>query len=254
MLPSAHQVLPPRNHLLASLPSCDLASFRACLIRVPLVCDQLLADHGLPVDYAYFIERGIVSIFSAPEGDEDGVQVAMIGREGLVGDLALVDVRHPARARALVHTPGSALRISGADLRRAIERSPALRSVCADYVQSMVAQIMQTAASNARRSLSERCARWLSMTLDRIEGNEVRVTHDALSCLLGMRRSGVTLAAGTLQEAGLIRTGRGRITVLDPARLRAVSLGASLALNTAPQALPDAGRYGAHASAPGAAL
>ncbi len=236
------QTLPPRNRLLASLPSCDLAAFRSCFVRVPLVCGQLLADHGFPVDYAYFIEHGVVSILSSPEADESGVQVAMIGREGLVGDLALVDMRHPARARAIVHVPGSALRISGADLRRAIERSPALRSACSEFVQSMVAQVMQTAASNARRSLAERCARWLVMTLERVEGNEVRVTHEALSEMLGMRRSGVTLAAGILQDAGLIRTGRGRITVLEVAQLRAVSQG-NLPVSSM---RPDAGLYGAH--------
>ena len=242
MLPPVPKTLPPRNRLLASLPSCDLAAFRSCFVRVPLVCGQVLSDHGFAVDYAYFIEHGVVSIVSAPEADESGVQVAMIGREGLVGDLALVDMRHPARARAIVHVPGSALRISGADLRRAIERSRALHSACSEFVQSMVTQVMQTAASNARRSLAERCARWLVMTLERVEGNEVRVTHEALSGMLGMRRSGVTLAAGILQDAGLIRTGRGRITVLDVARLRAVSQGSP----AAPRIRPDAGLYGAY--------
>lgn len=230
----APQTSAPRNRLLASLPARDLDQLRACLVRVPLVRDQLLADHGHPIDYAYFIEHGVVSVVSEPMDGEDGVQVAMIGREGMVGDLALVDMRHPACARAVVHMPGTALRITGADLRRATERSPALRAACATFVQSLVSQVMQTAACNARRSLAERCARWLVMALERVEGNELRVTHEALSAMLGMRRSGVTLAAAALQQAGLIRTGRGRITVLDAARLRLVAQGTGPSLQATP--------------------
>ena len=220
----------PLNALLASLSSRDLDQFRACLFRVPLARDQVLAQHDQPIDHAFFIESGVVSVVSQPMHGEDGVQVAMIGREGMVGDLTLVDMRHAACARVVVHLPGSALRISGADLRRAIERCPALHSACASFVQALIGQVMQTAACNARRSLAERCARWLVMTLERVDGNEIRVTHEALSAMLGMRRSGVTVAAAMLQQAGLIRTGRGRFTVLDRVGLRNVAQGAGAML------------------------
>ncbi len=237
------------NGLLASLPSAELDHVQACFVRVPLVRDQMLAEHGQPVDHAFFIEHGVVSVISEAMDQEAGVQVAMIGREGVVGDLSMVDMRHSVCGRVVVHIPGSALRIATGDLRRACERSPALQSACARFSQSLVTQIMQTAACNARRSLAERCARWLVMTHERVDGNEVRVTHEALSDMLGMRRCGVTVAAAALQQAGLIRTGRGRFVILDRAGLQDVAQGGGAALQAAvsragsnrmrpPQAMP----------------
>ncbi len=238
------------NGLLASLAPSELDHIQACLVRVPLVRDQMLAEHGQPIDHAFFIEQGVVSVVSEPLDGEAGVQVAMIGREGMVGDLSLVDMRHAACGRVLVHIPGTALRIASGDLRRAIERSPALRAACARFVQSLLTQVMQTAACNARRSLAERCARWLVMTHERIDGNEVRVTHEALSEILGMRRCGVTVAAAALQQAGLIRTGRGRFVILDRAGLQDVAQGGGPVLQGA---LPRAGSTPAplHSSLPG---
>ncbi len=226
------------NSLLASLPPHELDQFQACFVRVPLVRDQMLAEHGQPIDHAFFIEHGVVSVISEAMDGEAGVQVAMIGREGVVGDLSLADMRHSVCGRVVVHIAGSALRIATGDLRRAFERSPALQSACARFVQSLVTQIMQTAACNARRSLAERCARWLVMTHERVDGNEVRVTHEALSEMLGMRRCGVTVAAAALQQAGLIRTGRGRFVILDRAGLQDVAQGGGPLLQAT---LPRAG-------------
>ncbi len=223
------------NKLLASLPAHEMELLRPYLVRVPLVRDQMLAEHGQPVDHAFFIERGVVSVISEPVDDEDGIQVAMIGREGMVGDLALVDVRHSACARVVVHIPGTALRVAGGDLRRAMESSPALFAACARFVHLLMAQVMQTAACNARRSIAERCARWLVMTHERVDGNEVRVTHEALSSMLGMRRSGVTVAAAALQQAGLIRTGRGRFVVVDLPGLHSVAQGIAAVQQPAPR-------------------
>ncbi len=220
-----HTPFAPLNKLLASVPAAEVEPFRGLFVRVPLVRDQVLADLGQPVDHAYFIERGVVSIVSENADGEDGIQVAMIGREGVVGDFSLVDMRHPAFARAVVHIPGSALRLTGADLHRVLQSSPALRAACGRFVQSLIGQVMQSAAFNARRSLMERCARWLVMTHERIDGNELWVTHESLSAMLGMRRSGVTVAAAALQQAGLIRTGRGRVMVLDRDGLNGVANG-----------------------------
>ncbi len=220
-----HPSFAPLNNLLASIPAAEIEPFRSSFVRVPLVRDQVLADHGQPVDHAYFIERGVVSIVSEDIDGEGGIQVAMIGREGVVGDFSMVDMRHPAFARAVVHIPGSALRLTGADLHRVLQSSPTLRAACARFVQSLIGQVMQSAAFNARRSLMERCARWLVMTHERIDGNELWVTHESLSAMLGMRRSGVTVAAAALQQAGLIRTGRGRVMVLDRDGLHGVANG-----------------------------
>lgn len=236
----------PLNRLLASLPSGELDQLRGCLIRVPLVRDQVLGEYGQPIDHAFFVERGVISIISEPLDGEDGIQAAMIGREGMFGDLSLVDMRQSACSRAVVQIPGTALRMGVGDLRRAMERSPALHAACAGFVRSLMLQVMQNAACHARRTLAERCARWLVMTHERVEGNEVRVTHEVLSALLGMRRSGVTVAAAALQQAGLIRTGRGRFTVLDRAGLHAVAQGAGPALQVTPQrGRPGAARRGA---------
>ena len=236
------------NALLASMPSSELDQLRSSLVRVPLVRDQVLAEHGQPIDHAFFIERGVVSVISEPMDGEDGIQVAVIGREGMVGDLSLVDMRHSACVRTVVHIPGVALRLKGSDLRRMMERSAALHTACATFVQSLMAQVMHTAACNARRSLAERCARWLVMMHDRVDGNEVRVTHEALSAMLGMRRSGVTLAAAALQQAGLIRTGRGRFMVLDRDGLHDVAQGMGPALQvTPPRVRVDGLRQGSQA-------
>lgn len=221
----ATNVSTPLNRLLASLPAHEYDQFKACLVRVSLVRDQVLMEQGQPVEHCYFLEHGVVSVVSDATDGEGGIQVAMIGREGMVGDVSLMNVRNAACANVVVHVPGAALRLSGGDLRRAIERSPALGLACARFAQSLLVQVMQTAVCNARRSLTERCARWLVMTHERVEGNEVQVTHEALSAMLGMHRPGVTVAAAALQQAGLIRTGRGRFTVLDRAGLQDVAQG-----------------------------
>ena len=216
------------NQVLASMPAQELEQLRSCVLRVPLVSDQVLADYGQYDDHAFFIERGVVSFFSEPLDGEDGIQVAMVGREGMIGGWLLMNSRHVARVRVVVHVPGTAFRVSGSDLRQAVERSPVLRDACECFAQSLTTQIMQTATCNARRSLVERCARWLVMTRERLDGDEIRVTHESLSAMLGMRRSGVTVAAAVLQQAGLIRTGRGRFIVLDLARLRSIARGNGL--------------------------
>lgn len=248
----ANNVSTPLNRLLALLPAHEYDQFKSCLVRVSLVRDQVLVEHGQPVEHAYFIEHGVVSVTSDAMDGEGGIQVAMIGREGMVGDVSMMNAR-AACANVVVHMPGTALRLSSSDLRRAIERSPALHLACARFAQSLLVQVMQTAVCNARRSLTERCARWLVMTHDRVEGNEVQVTHEALSAMLGMHRPGVTVAAAALQQAGLIRTGRGRFTVLDRAGLQDVAQGTRPALRVTPsRARPGGVRHGLRTPAVGA--
>lgn len=215
------------NQILSSVPASSLALLRGGLTRVPIVRDQVLTDFQHRDDQIFFIERGVVSIMSEPADGEDGIQVAMVGREGMIGSLSMLELQHAAPVQVVTSIPGTALRVSGSILRQAINNSPELHIACVRFTQSMTGQIMQTAACHARRTLAERCARWLLMTLDRIDGNEIRVTHEALGAMLGMRRSGVTVAAASLQEAGLIRTGRGRFIIVDPVRLRHFAQGAS---------------------------
>lgn len=220
-----HHATALRNHVLASLPPRDMEVLRTYLVRVPLVRDQLLVDYNQPIDHVFFIEQGIVSILSEPMNDDCGVEVAMIGRDGFVGDLAIAEVPRAACSRAVVRIQGTAYRIAGTELRRLMDRSSTLRTACGDFAHSVTAQVMQTAACNARQSLAERCARWLMMALERVDGSELRVTHEVLSTTLGIGRTGVTVAAAALQQKGLIQTGRGRITVLDKEGLRGIALG-----------------------------
>lgn len=213
------------NDVLASVAPSDLEKLRACLVPVTLVRRQVLVELGQPADHIYFLERGVVSVLIKARSGEEGVEIAMIGREGMVGDLAFGAARQPACTRVVVHIPGTALRVVTGDLHRAIESSPALYRACKRSIRSVMEQVMQTASCNTRLSLFERLARWLVMTHDRVDGGDVPVTHEALSVMLGIGRPSITVAAAALQKAGLIRVGRGHITILDRADLAKVAQG-----------------------------
>ena len=142
-----------------------------------------------------------------------------MGSDGLVGWWVLLDPDAIAPQRVLVQIPGQAWRVAVSDLRAAAERDLVLGGLLLRYAQAAPIQVAQTAACNARHGLSERLARWLLMSHDRTGGDELPLTQEFLGLMLGVRRSGVMVAAATLQQAGLIRYSRGRITVLDRAGL-----------------------------------
>ena len=210
---------PVRNRLLAALPEAELQQLRACLTPVRLVPGQVLIEHGQKTEHAFFIEDGLVSLVADSPSSRTCVQVAMIGAEGLIGCQALVGADTGAFVSAITQIPGAAWRIPVADLRRIAESCPALQQLCQGAVMALMHQAMQTASCNARNTLAERCVRWLLMAHDRAEGDDVAVTHEALSGMLGVRRSGVTVAVAELQDAGLVRVSRGRITILNRAGL-----------------------------------
>lgn len=220
----------PGNKILAQLPASNLERLLPSLVKVQFVRDQVLVACNQRPDQLLFIEQGIASVSGVPADAEPPVQVAMIGPEGIVGDLSRFDLRQAASLQVTAFLPGIALRLAGDEVDRALDASPALRQACVRVTQSLSAQIMQHAACSAQLSLTERCARWMAMTYDRIDGDEIRVTHEALSSMLGIRRSGIAFAMGALQQSGLIRTGRGRFTVLDRVGLGRVARG------TAPRA------------------
>jgi CRP-like cAMP-binding protein len=217
--------LPTSNHLLSRLPQAELEQIRAHLTRVRLVGDQALLERGRPPEHAFFIEEGMASLVAETEPGQGTVQVAMIGREGMVGALALLAPESPAFSNAVMQIPGPALRIATPRLRACMETCPELRSACLRFAQTLAHQVMATAARNARNTLAERCVSWLLMAHERLDGDDLPVTHEALSSMLGVRRSGVTVATAALQRAGLIRTGRGRIRVTDRAGLEAIANG-----------------------------
>jgi CRP-like cAMP-binding protein len=208
-----------RNDILSKLAVDDFNDLRPHLTRVRLVRGQVLIEPWHEVEHAFFVEDGMVSLIAESSANRAAMQVAMIGREGIVGGLSLLAPDALSAVTAVSQIPGHAVRVSVTSLRSLAAQRTAVRDLCFGYVHSLVQQTMQTAASNAQNTLSERCIRWLLMAHDRVDHDELRVTHEALATMLGVRRSGVTVVMSGLQEAGLVHANRGRITIADRAGL-----------------------------------
>ena len=207
------------NSLLASLPAGEYQRLLAGLEPVTLTYGEVLYEPGTPIRHVYFPTGCLVSLLTTVTG-RHALEVGLVGREGMVGiALALgIDV---SPARALVQASGSALRMEAARFRDDFLQSMPLQQALYRYTHALMVQIAQTAACNQFHVIEERLARWLTMTRDRVRSNEFRLTHGFLADMLGVRRSGVTEAAGRLQAEGLIEYQHGRITVLDRKRLAA---------------------------------
>ncbi len=210
---------PFRNAVLAQLSEEDMQLVRPALTRLRLVPGQVLIEQGQITEHVFFMEDGIVSLVSEAITSRSPVQVAMIGQDGIVGCQALLGVDKGAFVSSVTQIPGPAFRLPIAEMQRLMEQCPALRQAGMNAIERLMHQIMQTAASNARNTLAERCVRWLLMAHDRVEGDELSITHETLSNMLGVRRSGITLVASGLQDAGVLRVNRGRITITDRAGL-----------------------------------
>ncbi len=206
-----------RNGLLQALPAGVLSELMPYLERVTLKRRQVLHERNLPVLYAYFIEHGLASLMARAE-DQCMLEVATLGQQDFVGlPIVLGTTRTPHRC--VVQVSGEAWRISAEDLQALLSRTPALRQLLLCYVQATGVQSAQLVVCNSRHSLRHRLARWLLFAHDRVEGNEIALTHQFLGRALGVRRAGVTTAMGRLEETGMIHRGRGRIMILDRARL-----------------------------------
>lgn len=216
-----HQSFFTSNELLAALPPEELERLRPRLQPVELPFDKTLVPADGAVEAVLFPEGGMCSLLATLEGGEQ-VEVGVVGREGLVGlplvfgdDRSLVEVR--------VQMEGKALRLGAAALRAAMEESAALRGLLHRYALAFQAQVTMTAACNTRHAIEQRLARWLLIAHDRAGADEFPMTHEFLSVMLGVRRPGVSLAAGVLQKAGLIRYVRGRMEITDRPGLEAAS-------------------------------
>ena len=168
-----------------------------------------------------FPESGMVSLLATLD-DGEQIEVGIAGREGLVG-LPLVFGDDRSLVEARVQMEGTALRIGAAAFRDEMEQSDALRTLLLRYALAFHAQITLSAACNARHAIEQRLARWLLIAHDRVEANDFPMTHEFISMMLGVRRPGVTIAAGILQKAGLIHYARGRMAVTDRPGLEATS-------------------------------
>lgn len=208
-----HQTV--RNHILAALPGHELEALRPHLTPVRLVAEQVLVEYKQRTEHVFFVEEGIISLVAGASWSLPSFQVAMIGVEGLVGCQTLLGTHTESFSLAMVQFPGIAHRMAVADLLQIIQECPVLHGLCMHAIEDLIDQTMQTAAFSARNTLVKRCARWLLMAHDRVTGDDLPVTHETMAGLLGVRRSGITVVAAGLQEAGLVRVHRGRITILE---------------------------------------
>ena len=211
-----------RNRLIAALPPDDAAWIGPRLARVEFAVHDRFSSAGRPLDDVYFPESAVASVI-AEMHDGRSVEVGTVGDEGMVGLSAFLDAASPA-FEVICQLPGTALRLSAADMSVAADERPAFRRLVNRYAAAYLAQVSQTAACNRLHELERRCARWLLMTHDRAGGaDRFPLTQEFLAVMLGVRRAGVSVAASHLQSAGLIRYHRGGVQVVDRAGLEAAS-------------------------------
>jgi CRP-like cAMP-binding protein len=203
----------PRNQLLAALPPEDWKRLAPQMQLVELPFRQILQTPGQPITAAYFVESGFLSMLIILE-DGDGAEVGLVGREGMLG-LPLLYGTDRSDLEGIVQCPGMALRIEAEALQAALGWSPSLQRRLLRYALAHHEQVAHTAACNGRHLTEQRLARWLLMAHDRADTDRFPITHELLSMMLGVRRAGVTVAAGSLQRAGLIRYERGQVEVVD---------------------------------------
>ena len=209
-----------RNRLLATLPVDDFDLLQPDLEPVPLELRQWLIEVGEPIQHVTFPEHGIVSVLA--DTSQGRIEVGLIGPEGMAGVPVVLGIERSPHGY-MVQADGEALRIPAQDLRTAMRHSPPLHAGFLRYTHALMVQTAQTAYANAGFTIEARLARWVLMTDDRLERDDLPLTHDFLSIMLGVRRPGVTIAVQNLESNRLIRAKRGGITVLDRTGLQEVA-------------------------------
>ena len=212
---------PERNHILNALPLAAREHLYPHLKHVVMPFGMVLYESGAVLRHIYFPVDSIVSLLYVLSSGASA-EIAVVGNEGAVG-VSLFMGGETTPSRAVVQSAGSAYRLSGARLKREFDRHGQLLNVLLRYTQSLITQMAQTAVCNRHHALDQQLCRWLLLSLDRLESNELRVTQELIASMIGVRREGVTEAAGRLQKLGVIRYSRGKITVLDRPRLEALS-------------------------------
>jgi CRP-like cAMP-binding protein len=212
--------LPPdANQLLAALPAAERERWLPQLEPVEMPLGQVIYESGSKMSHVFFPTTAIVSLLYVME-DGASAEIAVVGHEGVVG-IALFMGGETTPSRAVVQSAGQGYRLRAALVKEEFERSVPVLHLLLRYTQALITQMAQTAVCNRHHSLDQQLCRWLLLSLDRLPGNELVMTQELIANMLGVRREGVTGAALSLQEAGLIRYARGHITVLDRAGLEA---------------------------------
>lgn len=221
-MPSLRQLAAPgENALLTHLPAAERDALLPLLSPVPLELRRVMQRIDEPLTHVWFPLNGVCSMVSGMENGAT-VEVATVGREGMVGiPLLLGSAR--SMHEIFVQVAGDALQMPADALREQLDRLPGLRTVALRYALGLIAQISQGSACNRLHPLEARCARWLLMTHDRVAADSFALTQEFLGQMLGVTRPSVSVAAGMLQKAGLIRYTRGVVTILDRDRLEASS-------------------------------
>ncbi|WP_137808042.1 Crp/Fnr family transcriptional regulator [Pseudomonas sp. G(2018)] len=221
---------PSHNHLLAALPAYDLQRLAPHLEQVSLGLGDVLYEPGDTLRHVYFPTDAIVSLLHVTENGSSA-EIAVVGNEGLIG-IALFMGGESTSSRAVVQSAGVAFRLPGQKLKNEFNRHGDLLLLMLRYTQALITQMSQTALCNRHHSIDQQLCRWLLLSLDRLHGNRLNMTQELIANMLGVRREGVTEAAGKLQRQGVIEYSRGQITVLDRARLERLSCECYLVVKT----------------------
>jgi CRP-like cAMP-binding protein len=204
---------PHQNHLLAALPAAEFERLAMHLELVPMSLGQFLYEPGEQLQHAYFPTTAIVSLHYVMESGASA-EAAGVGNEGVVG-ISLFMGGDSTPSSAVVQTSGHAYRLDCNLLKQEFNRGGTIQRLLLLYTQALITQMIQTAACNRHHSVEQQLCRWLLLTLDRISSGELVMTQELIASMLGVRREGITQAAGDLQRAGFIRYRRGHIAVLD---------------------------------------
>jgi CRP-like cAMP-binding protein len=210
---------PRQNRLLAALPAPDYARLEPHLKLVQMPLGTVLYESGILLNHVYFPTTSIVSLLYVM-ADGASAEIAVVGNEGVIG-VSLFMGGETTPSRAVVQSAGHAYRLSGQLLKEEFTRAGAMQHLLLRYTQALITQMAQTAVCNRHHSLDQQLCRWLLLSLDRLTSNELAMTQELIANMLGVRREGVTEAAGRLQSAGLIEYRRGHITVIDREGLEA---------------------------------
>jgi CRP-like cAMP-binding protein len=206
-----------KNHLLAALPDIESQRWLPLLESVDLPLGEVLYESGATLSHVYFPTTAIVSLLYVMENGASA-EIAVVGNEGIVG-ISLFMGGESTPSRAVVQSAGKGFRVKAQIVKEEFNRAGPVLHLLLRYTQALITQMSQTAVCNRHHSLDQQLCRWLLLSLDRLEGNQLVMTQELIANMLGVRREGVTEGALKLQHAGLIQYARGHITILDRAGL-----------------------------------